>query len=285
MYSFIFENKLYEGVSTSFRTGRLKRELRMVRLSATRCSCIAILWVSLAIFAAITLCVAFQRVFIFVISLSTQSGNFWIHPRMYCVCVCVCVGGCARVVNVIMNLPVPQEVGNFLPSWTTVSFSKRTLLHGYIANVTKNYITLISILLYIFCKTAAVSVVLIVVVVAAAAAAAAAVVVVVVVVVCMYVCMYTYDLCSFSTVWSLAVRSITLTLSSVFRFELVYCLKKKRAHLYSQSRKEMPVVPDLLQSSADKEEFVDQEIVQVRLAYISLNTRTEGCKEAFSCWV
>jgi hypothetical protein len=31
-------------------------------------------------FAAITLCVASQRVFIFVISLSTQSGNFWIHP-------------------------------------------------------------------------------------------------------------------------------------------------------------------------------------------------------------
>jgi hypothetical protein len=32
-------------------------------------------------FAAITLCVA-SRVFIVVIvSLSTQSGNFWIHPR------------------------------------------------------------------------------------------------------------------------------------------------------------------------------------------------------------
>jgi hypothetical protein len=34
-------------------------------------------------FAAITLCVASQRVFIVVISLSTQAGNFWIHPRMY----------------------------------------------------------------------------------------------------------------------------------------------------------------------------------------------------------
>jgi hypothetical protein len=32
-------------------------------------------------FAAITLCVASQRVFIVVISLSTQSGNFWIYPR------------------------------------------------------------------------------------------------------------------------------------------------------------------------------------------------------------
>jgi hypothetical protein len=39
-------------------------------------------------FAAITLCVASQRVFVVVvvvvvfISLSTQSGNFWIYPRI-----------------------------------------------------------------------------------------------------------------------------------------------------------------------------------------------------------
>jgi hypothetical protein len=33
----------------------------MVQLSATRCNCIAILWVSLVRFAAITLCVASQR--------------------------------------------------------------------------------------------------------------------------------------------------------------------------------------------------------------------------------
>jgi hypothetical protein len=32
----------YEGVSKSFRTGRLARELQMVQLSATRCSCITI---------------------------------------------------------------------------------------------------------------------------------------------------------------------------------------------------------------------------------------------------
>jgi hypothetical protein len=31
-------------------------------------------------FAVVNLCVASQRVFI-IISLSTQSGNFWIHPR------------------------------------------------------------------------------------------------------------------------------------------------------------------------------------------------------------
>jgi len=34
---------LYEGVSKSFRTGRLERELQMVQLPATKCSCIAIL--------------------------------------------------------------------------------------------------------------------------------------------------------------------------------------------------------------------------------------------------
>jgi hypothetical protein len=56
----------YEGVSKSFRTGYLERELQMVQLSATRCSCITILWVSLVSFAAITLFVASQRVFIIV---------------------------------------------------------------------------------------------------------------------------------------------------------------------------------------------------------------------------
>jgi hypothetical protein len=39
----------------------------MVQLSATRCNCIAILWVSLVSFAIITLCVASQRVFIIVV--------------------------------------------------------------------------------------------------------------------------------------------------------------------------------------------------------------------------
>jgi len=34
---------LYEGVTKSFRTGLLERELKMVQLSATRCSCVAIL--------------------------------------------------------------------------------------------------------------------------------------------------------------------------------------------------------------------------------------------------
>jgi len=37
----------YEGVSKSVRTGRLERELQIVQLSATKYSCIVILWVSL----------------------------------------------------------------------------------------------------------------------------------------------------------------------------------------------------------------------------------------------
>jgi hypothetical protein len=56
-----------EEVSKSFRTVRVEREVEMVELSATRCSCIAILWVSLVSFAAITLCVASQRVFVVIV--------------------------------------------------------------------------------------------------------------------------------------------------------------------------------------------------------------------------
>jgi len=60
----------------------------MVQLSATRCSFILILWVSLVIFAAINLCVASQRVYVVVVVVvvyfvMTSSGNFWIHP---CTC-------------------------------------------------------------------------------------------------------------------------------------------------------------------------------------------------------
>jgi hypothetical protein len=63
----VFANPKYEGVSKSFRTGNLEQELQMLQLSATRCSGIAILWVSLVNFATITLCVPSQRVFIVVV--------------------------------------------------------------------------------------------------------------------------------------------------------------------------------------------------------------------------
>jgi hypothetical protein len=48
--------------------GLLERELQMVQLSATRCSCVTILWDSPVSFGAITLCVVSQRVFIFLVA-------------------------------------------------------------------------------------------------------------------------------------------------------------------------------------------------------------------------
>jgi hypothetical protein len=75
-----------EGVSKSFRTDRLELELQMVQLSATRYSRMAILWVGLVSFDAITLRVSSQRAIrkVSVYFFMTQSGNFWIHPRIYC---------------------------------------------------------------------------------------------------------------------------------------------------------------------------------------------------------
>jgi hypothetical protein len=89
-----------EGVSKSFRTDRLERELQMVQLSATRCSCIAILWVSIMSVVALTLCVASQWVFIVVYFVMTQSGNFWIHLRTY-VCTYVCMYVCMYVLCIM----------------------------------------------------------------------------------------------------------------------------------------------------------------------------------------
>jgi hypothetical protein len=57
---------MYKGVSRSFQIGYLEQELQVVQLSATRCSFITILWVSLVSFAIITLCVASQQVVIIV---------------------------------------------------------------------------------------------------------------------------------------------------------------------------------------------------------------------------
>jgi hypothetical protein len=62
----------YEGVSKSFRTGRLERELQIVQLSATRCSCVSILWVTLVSFTAITYCLLGYRL---------SPEDFWKRPR------------------------------------------------------------------------------------------------------------------------------------------------------------------------------------------------------------
>jgi hypothetical protein len=63
----------------------LERDLRMVQLSVTRCSCIAILWVSLVSFAAITLYVASQRVFVvyFVIDSVRKILDTPSYPRLW----------------------------------------------------------------------------------------------------------------------------------------------------------------------------------------------------------
>jgi hypothetical protein len=50
------------GCIQKFPDCRLERELQMVQFSCTKCSFIAILWVNLVSFAAVTLCVASQRV-------------------------------------------------------------------------------------------------------------------------------------------------------------------------------------------------------------------------------
>jgi hypothetical protein len=63
----------------------------MVQLSAIICSCITILWVILASFAAITLCVASRRMLIFVVyyvidsvrKLSDTPSYKWVTPHIY----------------------------------------------------------------------------------------------------------------------------------------------------------------------------------------------------------
>jgi hypothetical protein len=79
---------LYKGVSKSFRTGRLERELQIVHLSATTYSCIAISWVSLLSFAANTLCLLVIVVVYFVIEsvrkLSDTSSYFYKSSWDFC---------------------------------------------------------------------------------------------------------------------------------------------------------------------------------------------------------
>jgi hypothetical protein len=86
--------------------------------SATSCSCVAILWVSLVSFAAITLCVAFQRVFIVIsiISLSTQSRNFWIHPRSSSVTLLSCLFFIAKIRYCLVTAMDMYGTGSLLSS-------------------------------------------------------------------------------------------------------------------------------------------------------------------------
>jgi hypothetical protein len=74
------------GCNQSFRTGRLERELQTVQLSATKCSCIATLCVSLVSFATITLCDASQRVFIVVVYFVVDSVRKLLDTPSYFAC-------------------------------------------------------------------------------------------------------------------------------------------------------------------------------------------------------
>jgi len=69
-------------------------------------------------FDAITLCVASQRVFI---SLSTQSGSFWIHPRMT-------ARTHARTHSARMETFPNDFVVIFIRSWCWCSFTAHVLL-------------------------------------------------------------------------------------------------------------------------------------------------------------
>jgi hypothetical protein len=75
--------------SQNFWTDRLERELQMVELSATRCSCIAILWVSLVSSATIILYVASQLVFIVVsVNFFIDSVRKLLDTHSYLCCPC-----------------------------------------------------------------------------------------------------------------------------------------------------------------------------------------------------
>jgi hypothetical protein len=72
-----------ETVSKRFRTGRLERELQMAELSATRCSCIAVLWVSIMSFAATALNVASQWVFVVICFVTDSIQKLLDTPPYY----------------------------------------------------------------------------------------------------------------------------------------------------------------------------------------------------------
>jgi hypothetical protein len=100
---FHLPNIIYEGVSRSFRTGRLERELQMVHLSATTCSCIAIFWVSLVSFAALTLCVASQRVFIVIVYFVSDSVRKLLDTPSYLVPNCAWIWSYFRYISAVIS--------------------------------------------------------------------------------------------------------------------------------------------------------------------------------------
>jgi hypothetical protein len=115
----------------------------MVQLSATRCSCIAILWVSLVSFAAITLCVASQRVFIAVVYFVIDSVRKLLDTPSY---VCCTEHGVPCIFELwILVTPTPTAQSVQIES---VQRSQREDL-GYV----RNRKLFCGILVYIFWRT------------------------------------------------------------------------------------------------------------------------------------
>jgi hypothetical protein len=112
----------YEGVSKSFRIGRLERVLQMVQLSSTRCSCIPILWISLVSFAAITFCVASQRVFIIIIIIIIIIITLWLSPETSgytLVCRWCSLILFSSILNLYLSLRMRDQV-SYSPKWLTL---------------------------------------------------------------------------------------------------------------------------------------------------------------------
>jgi hypothetical protein len=104
----------YEDVSKSFRTGRLELELQMVHLCAITCSYIAILWVSLVIFAAIALYVASQRAFIVVVYFVIDSVRKLLDTPCYV----------TRNESIKENCSYDFQMPKFLSFWTIQVFHR-----------------------------------------------------------------------------------------------------------------------------------------------------------------
>jgi len=76
----------YEGVSKSFWTGRLERELHMLQLSATMCSCVAILWGRHTPLCCVSVSVYYCCLFRY--RLSPETYGYILVPVAYMAVVC-----------------------------------------------------------------------------------------------------------------------------------------------------------------------------------------------------
>jgi hypothetical protein len=105
------QNDIYEGVYKFSGLAAWSENCKWYSSLPLVALCIAILWVSLVTFSAITRCVASQRVLIVAVVyfFIDSSGNFWIHPRIY--------------------FRVPKKAADILTKRMRTSFSRRTLLH------------------------------------------------------------------------------------------------------------------------------------------------------------